>query len=181
MRTDSSEYSPEAQYLAEQLIAVERCAYFALLTRKKICWPLQPEDLEIHRLDAEFFEPLAALNERFAKLQDILGAAMRNATFLLAESVPTFLHVLEFYEKHEVIESVNLWQRMRKLRNDAAHEYDIAPRATAEHFNLLEEDLCALVKMTFRFVAFVRQMLKIEPPDREIHRLFCETVEGIQK
>ena len=165
---------PEQQYLAEQLTALERCAYFALITRSRIDWPLDTQTLHARRLDAQWFERLAALNERFAKLQDVLGAAMRHAAFLLAEPAPSFLHVLVFFEKHGVVASTPQWQRIRKMRNDAAHDYDIDPQATADHFNQIEVDLPSLAGTALRLVGFCKLWLKIEPVDAQVHVAFME-------
>jgi hypothetical protein len=53
------------------------------------------------------FEAMAAINERFAKLQDTLGAAMRHACILAGEPVDCFLKVLSFFmKKSGVLESV---------------------------------------------------------------------------
>lgn len=159
----------EHAYLAEQLTALERCAYFAILVAAKIAWPLTAEALREHRLDSDYFEPLAALNERFAKLQDVLGSTMRHAAFMLAEPTPTFLNVLVFFEKHQVIASVPQWHRVRKMRNDAAHDYDLDPAATAAHFNQIHEELPELVQTAVRLVAFCQQWLNCTPLDNELH------------
>ncbi len=171
--TDTNSFLlPERQYLAEQLTAVERCAYFALLTRRRIDWPLAAQTLQLRRLDAPWFEHLAALNERFAKLQDVLGAAMRHAAFLLAEPAPSFLHVLAFFEKHGVVASSQQWLRIRKMRNDAAHDYDIDPQVTAEHFNQIDADLPVLTDMARCLVGFCAQWLNIHPVDAQVHAAF---------
>lgn len=72
----------ERQHLANLLEAVQRCVYFLDASERKIPLPLSPGLLEQRKTDPELFEPLAAVNERFAKLQDTLGAAMRHAVLL---------------------------------------------------------------------------------------------------
>ena len=67
--------------------------------------------------DIALFELLAAINERFAKLQDTLGAAMRHATVLSGEPSNTFLKVMSFYEKAGVLVSITAWQLCRTTRN----------------------------------------------------------------
>ncbi len=62
--------SSQKQHLAELLEAIQRCVYF---------------------LDVVLFEAMAAINERFAKLQDTLGAAMRHACILSGEPADSFL------------------------------------------------------------------------------------------
>lgn len=167
MESDTSDAAN--QYLAEQLTAIERCAYFALMTSERILWPVKTDSVQQHCLDAQWFEPLAALNERFAKLQDLLGSTMRHVALLLAEPAPAFLHVLVYFEKNAVIASTSNWMRIRKMRNDAAHDYDLDPHATAEHFNQLAADLPELIATTQRLVLFCREMLSVSPVDDECH------------
>ena len=69
----------ERTHLASLLEAIQRCVYFLEASRRKQTWPLAPGDLEARRKDVALFESLAAMNERFAKLQDTLGAGMRHA------------------------------------------------------------------------------------------------------
>lgn len=163
--------SPEHAYLAEQLTALERCAYFAVLVDGKVNWPLTVEALREHRLDGDWFEPLAALNERFAKLQDVLGSVMRHAAFMLAEPTPTFLHILVYFEKHQVIASVAQWHRVKKMRNQAAHDYDLDPVVTAAHFNQLHAELPELAQSAVRLVSFCQQWLDCHPLDPELHEM----------
>jgi len=70
---------PGHEYLAELLEAVQCCAYFLDGSTKRLTWPLTKEFLVDHRMSIDVFETVAAINERFAKLQDTLGAAMRHA------------------------------------------------------------------------------------------------------
>ena len=78
----------EREYLAQLLEAIQRCTYFLSASDKKVPWPLNGKDLEVRKKDEGLFESLAAINERFAKLQDTLGAAMRHAALLLADFTP---------------------------------------------------------------------------------------------
>ena len=87
----------ERRYLAELLEAIQRCVFFLDASHAKLTWPLLPEELARKRKDVALFESLAAINERFAKLQDTLGAAMRHAVLFSGESGETFLKILTFY------------------------------------------------------------------------------------
>ncbi|MBK1619496.1 hypothetical protein CKO42_13830 [Lamprobacter modestohalophilus] len=64
----------EQRHLAGLLEAIQRCVYFLQASRAKAPWPLQPEELAARYKEIALFETLAAMNERFAKLQDTLGA-----------------------------------------------------------------------------------------------------------
>jgi hypothetical protein len=118
----SSALESEQAHLSDLLEAVQRCVYFLDASDRKHSWPLTAKYLSGRRKDIALFESLAAINERFAKLQDTLGAAMRHAAILAGERVETFLKVLSFYEKVGVLNSVSAWQLCRTTRNLAAHD-----------------------------------------------------------
>jgi len=84
----------ERTHLAGLLDAIQRCVYFLEASRHKHTWPLASDDLAKRRKDIGLFESLAAINERFAKLQDTLGASMRHAVLLAGEPGDTFLRRL---------------------------------------------------------------------------------------
>ena len=67
----------EREHLANLLEAVQRCTHFLYSSSTKVNWPLDGNVLKQRQKDEAVFEALAAFNERFAKLQDTLSAAMR--------------------------------------------------------------------------------------------------------
>ena len=83
---DNSILDAEREHLAGLLEAIQRCVYFLDASAQKLVWPLSAEFLAQHKKDVELFESMAAINERFAKLQDTLGAAIRHANLLAGES-----------------------------------------------------------------------------------------------
>lgn len=74
--------SGQKNHLASLLEAMQRCVYFLHASDTAIDWPLSGDQLELQKKSVEIFESLAAINERFAKLQDTLGAAMRHSNAL---------------------------------------------------------------------------------------------------
>lgn len=106
----------EKAHLAQLLEAVQRCVYFLDAAASGLPWPLDGEALALRKKDRELFGALAAFNERFAKLQDTLAAAMRHAHLLQGESADSFLKVLAWYEKQGVIASLADWQLLRTSR-----------------------------------------------------------------
>ena len=116
-------------------------------------------------MDLGLFEPLAAINERFAKLQDLLGTTMRHLCELCGERADTFLRVLAFFEKAGVIESAEAWHACRSLRNRAAHDYGTDFEITAGHYNALHEQIPVLSAATLAIAAYAKQSLGIEPAD----------------
>lgn len=153
----------EKRHLAELLEAIQRCVYFLDASSRKLPWPLTSDLLETQKKSVALFEALAAVNERFAKLQDTLAAAMRHACMLSGEPSDRFLKVLSFYEKAEVIESVEAWQLCRATRNLAAHDYEIDYAEIAEHFNALHALSPALYQASARFLEHCRETLKVQP------------------
>jgi len=153
----------ERQHLAVLLEAIQRCVYFLDASVQKIAWPLTSEYLEKYSKDVQLFESLSSVNERFSKLQDTLGGAMRHAALLAGEPTETFLKVLSFYEKTDVIDSIESWQSCRALRNAAAHDYGIDYAEIAEHFNALREFIPFLCKASGRLLQYCDQSFGITP------------------
>ncbi|OAI09654.1 hypothetical protein A1359_18745 [Methylomonas lenta] len=91
---DQTILNSEKLHLAELLEAIQRCVYFMDASSNKLTWPLTADLLETQKKDVVLFEAMAAINERFAKLQDTLGAAMRHASILAGEPSDSFLKML---------------------------------------------------------------------------------------
>ncbi len=162
----------EKQHLASLLEAIQRCIYFLESSDQKIPWPLDGGVLEARKKDAALFESLAAINERFAKLQDTLGAAMRHAVILLGESADGFLKVLAFYEKAGVINSISSWQVCRTARNLAAHDYETRYREIAIHFNMLHVLRVQLYGAAARFLENCQFNLGVVPASADFSTEF---------
>jgi hypothetical protein len=153
----------EKRHLADMLEAIQRCVYFLDAASASLEWPLKLEALVQDKKNTALFNTLATINERFAKLQDTLGAAMRHSMGLLSESAETFLKVLAFYEKVGVIDSIADWQTIRFVRNLAAHSYETDYAAIAEHFNTLHDMQPTLYQSSGRFLMYCRDTIGIEP------------------
>lgn len=166
----------QRHYLAQLLEAIQRCAWFLYRSDTKITWPIDPKWLAEHKKDVDLFETLAAINERFAKLQDSLASAMRHSALLAGEPSDSFLKVLAFFEKQGVIDSTSDWQRCRAVRNMAAHDYATHYAEIAEHFNLLHEHADVLFRASRRLIAWTGEQLGIFPASQdfspEFERIF---------
>lgn len=169
----------EREHLAGLLVAIQRCAFFLDASVHKIAWPLTAGYLEDNKKNIALFESLSSINERFSKLQDTLGAAMRHAALLSGESGVTFLKVLAFYEKVGVINSVDSWQLYLTTRNLAAHEYEIEYAGIAEHFNSLHELMPALYGDAWRFLQYCSETLEVAPSDSDFTDSFTRAVQAI--
>jgi len=169
----------ERRHLAELLEAIQRCVFFLDASHAKLTWPLLPKELARKRKDVALFESLAAINERFAKLQDTLGAAMRHAVLFSGESGETFLKILTFYEKIGVLESVADWQLCRATRNLAAHAYDTDYDVIAEHFNTLHSLIPGLYATAGRFLSYCRDALRVLPSEGDFAAEFADTTRDV--
>lgn len=162
----------ERRHLANLLVAVQRCAWFLHQSEKKVSWPLEERFLVQHRKDVDLFETLAAINERFAKLQDTLAATMRHAALLMSEPADSFLKVLAFYEKQGVLESAELWQQSRMARNMAAHDYETDYSTIAEHFNTLQQLSGMLYGTAQRLITLAWEQLNVAPESGDFQQEF---------
>ncbi len=153
------------RHLADLIEACQRCAWHLEASAARIDWPLTPQALEQRQMDLALFEPLAAINERFAKLQDLLGTTMRHLCELSGERTDTFLRVLSFCEKAGIIAAIEDWQACRGLRNRAAHDYGTDFVVTADHFNALHASIPTLKKVTLALTDHAKRLLGIEPAD----------------
>ena len=153
----------EKQHLANLLEAIQRCVYFLNASNQTVEWPLTDSVLTVRKKDNDLFEALAAINERFAKLQDTLGSAMRHSLLLSGEQADSFIKVLAIFEKNQVIRSVEEWQVARTARNLAAHDYEINYADVAGHFNTLHDLSHNLYQIARRFIDYCKTELGISP------------------
>ncbi|MFP4358528.1 MAG: hypothetical protein ACLFSZ_08855 [Puniceicoccaceae bacterium] len=119
--------------------------------------------MEAEKKNTELFESLAALNERFSKLQDLLASAMRQSAALAGEETRDSLRVIAFFSKIGVIADEEAWRTCRAFRNLSAHEYSTDPQATASHFNTLHELAPVLAGTSRNLIDFCEKSLGIRP------------------
>ena len=153
----------QKQHLANLLVAIQRCVYFLHTSDTGLDWPLTGDYLSGHKKDNQLFEALAAINERFAKLQDTLGSAMRHSLLLSGEQADSFIKVLALFEKFGVIPNIEEWQVARAARNLAAHDYETDYAAVAEHFNTLHALKASLLRTAGQFVQYCSSQLRVGP------------------
>lgn len=162
----------EKEYLAKLLEAIQRCVYFLNASENRIEWPLTGDVLTLRKKDTALFEAMSAINERFSKLQDTLGLAMRHSLVLSGEPVDSFMKVLAFFEKKQVIDSIEDWQMARTARNLSAHDYEIAYGEVAEHFNNLHTLKVSLYQIARRFILYCESELGVHPGSPDFHDEF---------
>ena len=162
---NSASLQAEREHLANLPEAVQRCAYFLDSSSSSVQWPLHGPalKLKLKQKDEPLFQALAAFNERFAKLQDTLAAAMRHSALLMGQATAPFLRVLALFVKLQVIDSVERRQVCRTARNMAAHDYKISYILIAEYFNGLHSLQPVLVDAAARLLRLCAQTLDVRP------------------
>lgn len=168
----------QRQHLAGLIEAIQRCVYFLHASGCDVPWPLSGAHLQEHKKDNALFEALAAVNERFAKLQDTLGSAMRHSLVLSGEHADSFLKVLTLFEKLGVISSLESWQLARTARNLAAHDYETDYAQVAEHFNSLHALTPDLFGAAKRFVHYCATVLNVGPLGTDFELDFQQITTG---
>jgi hypothetical protein len=157
-------------HLADLLEAGQRCAWYLQAGAAKVRWPVTGSELAQRSRDLEFYERLAAINERFGKLQDLLATTMRHLCELSGENTESFLRVASFCHKVGILSSLEDWQTCRSLRNRAAHAYGTDYTETAGHFNAMREQIGFLTDTVIGVSAYVRENLQIQAADESFLR-----------
>lgn len=170
--------SAQRAHLGGLLEAIQRCVYFLHASDSSLVWPLQGAQLSTHKKDTSLFEALAAINERFSKLQDTLGSAMRHSLSLSGEQADSFLKVLVIFEKLGVIASIDDWQTARSARNLAAHDYETNYEIVADHFNTLHALQVDLYGVAARFVHYCESELRVQPSSPDFSAEFVQITAG---
>ena len=171
----------EREHLANLLEAVQRCAHFLHASSSRVKWPLGGPGLKNRQKDEALFGALSAFNERFAKLQDTLGAAMRHCALLMSETTSPFLKVLALFEKLGVIDSIAGWQLCRTARNLAAHDDETDYALIAEHFNEFQTLQPVLVEAASRLLTLCARDPGVMPTTADFEAEFqrvCIAVRG---
>jgi len=167
------------QHLAGLLEAIQRCVYFLHASDASIERPLTGSVLSERKKENDLFESIAAINERFSKLQDTLGSAMRHSLLLSGEQADSFIKILAIFEKNGVITSIDDWQLARTARNLAAHDYEIHYSDVAEHFNALHTLKPGLFRAAMNFVRYADQELGVGPASSDFANEFFAITDSI--
>ena len=168
------------RYLAQLLEALQRCVYYLDSSMVRLPWPISGDTLRVRKKDALLFETLAAVNERFAKLQDTLGAAMKHSALLLAEPNESFLKVLSVFERLGVIDNPEDWHRCRAVRNLAAHDYDTDYEAIASHFNDVYDLYPSLLRSATKLIDLCNERLHVFPTGTDFADEFVRVAQTLR-
>lgn len=103
--------------------------------------PLLTED-SIH--DPSVNERIAAIVDRFTKLQDQFAGALQHAHSMLGEKRRSFADVVFWAVEQEILPDNATWLEIRMLRNRLTHEYDLESEQLPELIALVREALTTL-------------------------------------
>ena len=121
------------QNWSETVRAIKRLE--ASLTRLQDSFPLTEAALLVE--NETLFEKLDAFRLRFATLQDYLGNKLfRNLLRAEDEEGLNMADTLSRMEKRGILDSVELWRKMREVRNTFPHHYPQSEAQRAEALNM---------------------------------------------
>ncbi len=109
------------------------------------------EDMYEH-LNKNDIRILDQLIYRYTKFQDKMGSSLiKNiAVYLEGDNRKrTFIDMLNILEKHEIIESVQEWDKLRELLNTLTHEYD---KDTSRQIEIINEVVASLTDLKKVFI-----------------------------
>ena len=92
-----------------------------------------------------------SLTSRFARTVDLfINKSLRSLYKIELEDIETVIDLLNKAEKKEIIESAEVWKKIKELRNSIAHDYDVADFAndifkpTLEYTPVIEKSVASL-------------------------------------
>lgn len=118
--------------------------------------PLQKQDLD----NTEIVKTIDSFIYRFTKIQDKMGEKLFPAVLKeLQEYKPNMplLDILNKLEKFELIDSVDIWIDLRKLRNHLTHDY---PNHEAEIIETINLSITTYFKMKEMYLNLLNATMK---------------------
>ena len=105
------------------------------LVRLRGNYPLTAESLKL--ADEDLLEKLDAFRVRYGDLQDSLGGKVFRSLLLAEDEEPaTMADVLNRIEKRGILDSADVWRKLREIRNAFAHDYPEGEEDRANALNL---------------------------------------------
>lgn len=116
-----------------------------------------PTALDLDELrKPEIAERVAALNDRFTKLQDQLAGALRHAHAMLGERYRSYADVVAWAVRLGILPDAPTWLELRALRNRLTHDYDLEAESALELIQLIRSSVDTLSGIMRRFEASCR-------------------------
>ena len=82
-------------------------------------------------------ERLDALAVRYSRCQQMVGSAFKSLALAEAEPQSRFIDLLALMQKRGLLESIDVWDRQRALRNDIGHLYLTSDNDFVDFYNTL--------------------------------------------
>ena len=101
---------------------------------------------------------------RFAKLQDTIGQKLfRMVVSEFVEDIEklTFIDILNQLEKIGILENIQIWQRLRDIRNNISHQYDDESYEMAEAINSIFSYKDDIIDILAKIENFYQERKKI--------------------
>lgn len=136
--------------LAQQQKLLEEKLRILRRIRDGLAWSLKRlPDLNAATMDdPAVAERVAAIVDRFCKLQDQLAGAMRHAHTMLGERQRNFNDVVTWAVSEHILPNETTWLELRSLRNRLTHEYDLASDDMPELMALIRQAETTLTAAT---------------------------------
>ena len=116
-----------------------------------------PAALDLEGLrNPEIAERVAALNDRFTKLQDQLAGALRHAHAMLGERYRSYADVVAWAVRLGILPDAPTWLELRALRNRLTHDYDLEAESALELIQLIRSSVDTLAGIMRRFATACR-------------------------
>jgi hypothetical protein len=102
-------------------------------------------------------ERIAALNDRFTKLQDQRAGALRRAHAMLGERYRSVADVVAWAVRVNIPPDTAAWLELCALRNRLTHDYDLEAESALELIALIRSSVEVLSGIIRRFEASCRE------------------------
>lgn len=147
--------------LAQQKILLDEKIRVLQRLDSQLQWSLDhlPVAMDVSHIgDPTISERIAAIVDRFCKLQDQLAGALRHAHTLLGEKQRSFQDVVTWAVTQRLLPNQDTWLELRSLRNRLTHEYDLETDRLPELLALIRVAKNVLGTTIERFVALCERL-----------------------
>lgn len=149
----STLFAEQQALLAHQLSILARLEQGIAYSLQRLPATLGLQDLQ----QPAIAERIAALNDRFTKLQDQLAGALRHAHAMLGERYRSFSDVVVWAVRVNILPDTPTWLELRALRNRLTHDYDLEAESALELIALIRSCADVLSGIIRRFEASCRE------------------------
>lgn len=136
----SALFAEQQALLAHQLQVLARLEKGMAYSLNRLPQTLGPNDLQ----NPEIAERIAAINDRFTKLQDQLAGALRHAHAMLGERYRSAVRV-------GILADTPIWLELRALRNRLTHDYELEAPGVLELLRAIRDNADSLSAILVRF------------------------------